>query len=416
MTGVAIGLDLGTSALRAALVDASGNGLAFAACPIEARSRRWPEACWDAVGVAISKLERSANLSSVRAIAVDGTSGTVLPIDAAGVPLAETSLYSDRAPADAVAAVAEVAAPDSAARGATSPLARLLTWRGLPDLARVLHEADWLTGRLTGRFDVSDANNALKTGYDPRLGAWPDWVTELCGGPVLPDVVAAGTDIGNLLPEIADRLGLPSGVRVAAGTTDGCAAFLATGASGAGDAVTSLGTTLTIKLLSETPVFSPQYGIYSHLVRGRWLAGGASNSGGAALLRHFPAATLANLSTRIDPDTDSPLDYYPLPAPGERFPIADPALPPRETPRPADDAAFLHGLLQGIARIEALAYRRLEELGAPAITTVRTVGGGAANPAWTRIRTRLLGVAMPPPRSEEAAIGAASLALAALES
>ena len=223
-----------------------------------------------------------------------------------------------------------------------------------------------------------------------------------------------GRRIAPLLPPVATRFGLPDDTVVAAGTTDGCAAFLATGASWAGEGVTSLGTTLTIKLLSDVPVFAPQFGIYSHRIGERWLPGGASNSGGAALTRHFDVATLDRLAARIDPARDSGLDYYPLPAPGERFPIADPTLSPRDAPRPTDDAAFLHGLLEGIARIEALAYRRLAELGGPPLMQVRTVGGGARNATWTALRARVLGVAMAPPASEDAAVGTAGLALRAV--
>jgi hypothetical protein len=43
----------------------------------------------------------------------------------------------------------------------------------------------------------------------------------------------------------------------------------------------------------------------------------------------------------------------------EQRPGADPHMAPREAPRPADDVRFLHGLLERIARIEALGYRRL---------------------------------------------------------
>ena len=53
-------------------------------------------------------------------------------------------------------------------------------------------------------------------------------------------------------------------VFLCAGTTDSIAAFLASGASGVGDAVTSLGSTLAIKLLSERPVDDSRYGVYSH--------------------------------------------------------------------------------------------------------------------------------------------------------
>jgi hypothetical protein len=178
--------------------------------------------------------------------------------------------------------------------------------------------------------------------------------------------------------------------------------------------VTSLGSTLTVKLLSDKPVFAPRFGIYSHRLAGRWLPGGASNTGGAALARHFDPAAIARLSAGIDARQDSGLDFYPLPKPGERFPIADPALAPRETPRPADDALFLHGLLEGIARVEALGYARLAELGAPKLLRVRSVGGGAGNAAWTALRARILGVPLCPARSEEAAVGTASLALRAL--
>ena len=226
-------------------------------------------------------------------------------------------------------------------------------------------------------------------------------------------MVEPGTPVGTIDPALAARFGLPANAVVAAGTTDGCAAFLATGADAAGEAVTSLGSTLTLKQLCDRPIFSPEYGVYSHRLGGRWLAGGASNSGGAALARHFSPNALAALSQRIDPLTESGLDYYPLPGPGERFPFADAHLPPRETPRPADDAHFLQGLLEGIARIEALGYRRLAELGGPALVSIRTVGSGARNAAWTAIRRHALGVELLSPKSEEAAVGAATLALAA---
>ncbi|RVC71805.1 carbohydrate kinase, partial [Mesorhizobium sp. M4A.F.Ca.ET.022.05.2.1] len=56
-------------------------------------------------------------------------------------------------------------------------------------------------------------------------------------------------------------------------------------------------------------------------------------------------------------------------------------------------------------------YRRLAELGSPKLTSVRSVGGGAANAAWTAIRQRKLGVDFVPALSDEAAAGTARLAL-----
>jgi sugar (pentulose or hexulose) kinase len=75
-----------------------------------------------------------------------------------------------------------------------------------------------------------------------------------------------------------------------------------------------------------------------------------------------------------------------------------------------DDVLFFQGLLEGIATIEAQAYHRIAELGARPLTSVRSVGGGAANTAWTAIRQRALGVPMPATAQVEAACGAAVLA------
>ena len=233
---------------------------------------------------------------------------------------------------------------------------------------------------------MTDENNALKSGYDPVTRQWPDWIAATgFDAALFPSVVPAGTRVATIKPDIAEALGLPSDVAIVSGTTDGCAAFLASGAAEPGDGVTSLGTTLTLKLLSAKPVFAPDFGIYSHRIGDQWLAGGASNTGGAAIGKYFSEEDLARLTPLLDPDTPTGLDYYPLPKPGERFPINDPAFPPRLEPRPADDRVFFQAILEGIAAIEAKAYAKLGELGASPLGSIRTAGGGASNPAWTRI-------------------------------
>lgn len=413
--GVAVGIDLGTSGARAAVVDASGLRVALASAALPSGEADRPEAWFRCVAAALAGVGAKTDLAKVRGVAVAGTSGTLVAVDASGAPVGPAAMYNAPAAPEAVTAVSRVAPDDTPARGATSPLAKALALQARPGTVRLLHQADWIAGRLLGQWRWSDENNALKTGYDPVRRRWPDWLggTGLDTG-LLPEVVAPGTALGPVDAALAARLGLGPGATVVAGTTDGCASFLAAGARAPGEGVTALGSTLTLKLACDRPIASPEHGVYSHRLGDVWLAGGSSNSGGAALARHFDAAALARLSARIDPSLPSGLDYHPLPRPGERFPIADAALAPRESPRPADDAAFLHGLLEGIARVEALGYRRLAELGAPALRSVRSVGGGARNPAWAAIRGRLLGVPLRPAASEEAAVGAAALALGAV--
>ncbi|MBK8163162.1 MAG: FGGY-family carbohydrate kinase [Gammaproteobacteria bacterium] len=419
-----LGIDLGTGGCRVAAIDGAGELRAEAAAGLpppqrgEGRSEQDPGLWWDALIEALRDIAGRIDPAAVRALAVDGTSATLLLADGAGRPLGPALMYDDARSRAEAARIAATAPPDCAAHGPTSALAKLLHLqdRDTTRSARhALHQADWIAGRLCGAYGVSDENNCLKLGYDAGARRWPDWLDRLgARRELLPRVVAPGAVVGTLRDAAVRRLGFPAEMRIVAGTTDSVAAFLAAsstvGATATGTAVTSLGSTLVLKVLCDRPVFAPEYGVYSHRLGERWLAGGASNSGGKVLRHFFSQAGLDAMTPRLAPARPTGLDYYPLTAPGERFPHNDPAYPPRLTPRPADDVEYFQGMLEGIARIEAQGYRLLAELGAPYPYCVMTVGGGARNAAWTEIRRGLLGVPLRQARSEQACYGAALLA------
>ena len=415
-----VGIDAGTSQCRACAIDTGGTELALVATAMPAprqcdgRIEQAPNEWWDAAVRAFDDLFGRIDAGRVGAIAVAGTSGTILLAHGAGSPLTPALMYNDQSSRKQAARIERVAPEDSAARGTGSALARMLqllerTHGATPAFA--LHQADWIAARLCGACGITDENNALKLGYDCTARRWPAWITGLGIDPaLLPRVVPAGTAIGFVDTAIAQRFGLRRRVRIVAGTTDSVAAALAAGIASTGDAVTSLGSTMGLKIVAERPLASAAHGIYTHRLREAWLAGGASNTGGAVLASLFTAADLMRLSAQIDADQPSPLDYYPLLRPGERFPDNDPALAPRLAPRPASDVEFLHGLFESMARIEARGYRLREQLGAPFPRQVATAGGGAANPAWRRIRQRVLGVPVTVAAHAEASYGAALLA------
>lgn len=416
-----LGLDLGTSGCRAVVIDVSGivhaqATLAYAA-PIRAgvNVEQNPEVWWQGTREVVKAVLRDIDARQIRALAVDATSGTVLLADASGHPLTPALMYNDSRAVDEARVLAGVAPRESAAHGTASGLAKLLWLQRHTDTAQVryaLHHADWIVGRLCGRYDITDENNALKTGYDAQAKCWPAWLNATgLRTEWLPHVVTPGTRIGMLTLQAALELGLPPTTQVVAGTSDSTAAIIATGANAAGDAVTSLGSTLVVKIISEQPVFAPEYGVYSQPLGKLWLAGGGSNSGGAVLRSFFSDAQMAAMTPSMNPDIPTDLDYYPLLAPGERFPLNDPNYAPRLTPRPADDVMFFQGMLEGIARIEQRSYQLLAELGAPSPASVRNVGGGAQNSPWTKLRARLLNVPMLTPAHQDAAYGAALLAL-----
>ena len=395
-----VALDIGTSGVRAAAVDEAGVLVARArVAGTDSRAADGtvdPEGWWMRAEAALRALgdllrTKGRDMSEVVALTADGTSGSLTLTDDDATPVAPGLMYDSVHP--------EHPGLPSAAARAMALLPRA------PGAAHVAHQTDLVLWRLGARAGATDVNNALKTGHDPQTG-WPMALREGPLGPLLPEAHPLFAPLGTASGR-ARALGLPGNCTVHAGTTDSIAAFLAAGVGAPGDAVTSLGSTLVVKLVSPVRIDDVARGIYSHRLGDLWLAGGASNAGGAGLAAALPGANLAALSDRIDPEKPTGLDLYPLPSVGERFPVADPFMPPRLSPRPRDDAIFLQAMLEALARIEGRGYAALEELGAPALRRVLTAGGGASNPAWTAIRRRVLGVPVNAAEQTDAAIGLA---------
>jgi sugar (pentulose or hexulose) kinase len=418
MRDLALGIDVGTSGVRVAALAADGAVVAQAATAMPAPRRsdglvRQRPAIWRAaIAEVVGRLAGTIDLACVRAVAIAATSGTILGLDAADRPIGDALMYNDASGARFAGAIDRVAPSETAARGAMSGLARALFLQFARHPVRLVHQADWLNGLLTGEPGISDESHALKTGYDPVARRWPDWIaaTGLAIN-LLPRVVPCGAVLGEAAGAFARELGLSENTLVVAGCTDGCASFLASGASRPGDAVSSLGSTLTVKILSDGPVFVPEMGIYSHRIGDLWLAGGASNAGGATIAAIFPAPDLERLEAELHPLEDTGQDFYPLVGRGERFPVSDPALAPRLTPRPDDDARYLQGLYEGLARIEAAGYAALATAGAAKPLRLFAVGGGTKSAAFQAIRARLVGLPTVPAAHGDAAVGVARLAL-----
>ncbi|MEH1874080.1 FGGY-family carbohydrate kinase [Nostoc sp.] len=409
-----LGIDFGTSGARAMVIDREASIQAQVQYPFQDSAAAVTPKIWqEALFVLLEQIPKQLR-REIKAIAINGTSSTVLLVDAAGNPTDAPLLYNDTRGSLVLEHLRSIAPPNHTVLSATSSLAKLLWMRQQPAFSEAryfLHQADWLAFLLHGQLGISDYHNALKLGYDVEELKYPEWL-ELLQIPIqLPKVLTPGTPIAELRPEIADKFGLRRDCLLCAGTTDSIAAFLASGAKLPGEAVTSLGSTLVLKLLSRTRQEDARYGIYSHRLGDLWLTGGASNTGGAVLKQFFTNAELESLSCKIDASIASELDYYPLLKAGDRFPINDPNLPPRLSPRPNNPVEFLHGLLESIARIEARGYELLQHKGADKLSRVYTAGGGAANETWTGIRARYLQVPVVASVYTEAAYGTALLAM-----
>lgn len=172
--------------------------------------------------------------------------------------------------------------------------------------------------------------------------------------------------------------GASSRCRVVAGTTDSVAAFVAARCTQPGDAVTSLGSSLALKLVSETRVDDSGKGVYSHRLCGNWLVGGASNLGGWVLRSNFSNDEVERLTEELDLEAEqeqeeqeegkesvgSPSsyekqipDYYPGALLG--FGLSVEEATAALTPRPAKDVDFLRAILGSIAGVVGLRFLSL---------------------------------------------------------
>jgi len=449
-----VGFDLGTSGARISVVEKSSlshNEVHSDAISWDSENRYDDPNAWNnAIHKLLSRAAATASkpdlLSTVKSICVSGTSASCLLVDSrTGEVTRHPRMYdfdvtTDSYGKDAMTVLSKYAPPRHTANTNTGSFAKLLRWNAHQPIQpneMLCHQADYVVMNLLYGDDSqckqehsildkrrevrSDWHNCLKLGYDVQNLCWPDWMLSCldkelssfqdAASFVLPDkVVSPGQPIGALHPIWIERYGLSQDALLVGGTTDSNAAFFAAvgGASPEfGTAVTSLGSTLAIKMLSKSFVEDASRGVYSHRFpvfdgsckdnhegqenEEAWLVGGASNVGCAVLRQEqFSNSELIELSQQIDPMQDSPLSYYPLTKKGERFPVADSERKPLLVPKPENRKEYLHGILQGISDVECQGFDALGSLGAspPKPCIVWSCGGGAKNDMWLKMRER----------------------------
>ena len=430
-----LGIDLGTGGVRAVVVTGEGTPVAQSAVrlaasdqPAAGASEQSPAEWWRAVCVGLAAVvpqlhAAGRSVRALRGVSVDGTSGTLVAVDEGGNPVRPAIMYNDSrstAEADELTHLAQAWCGAAGYRIESSfSLAKML-WmaRREPQLfrsaARFLHQADYVAGRLTGEWTVTDYGNALKSCYDLREDRWPSWIDELPGlAERLPAVVAPGTVIGRVSASAAGETGLPAGLAVIAGTTDGVASAVASGLRIEGDYNTTLGTTLVFKGLSTNVVRHPQGLVYSHkLPGGCWLPGAASNTGAAWIGAWFPDARPQDLDRAAAAFLPARAGVYPLVGRGERFPFRCPEASRFAVPEPVQGAHEYAACLAGTALVERLAYEVLDATCGTTGGAVYSTGGGSKSDLWMQCRADVTGRTLHRPGVAESAFGSAILAAA----
>ena len=431
-----IGIDLGTTGVKAGLFDATGAAVATASREIQLDTPAPGFAEFDAdtyVDLAFDAIRETldgADASAVKAVGLSSQAQTFVALDADGRPVRPAVSWLDvraEAEADELSAIATRLGGEPVNAIASGPK---LLWlrRHEPDVMAAVRMIqvipDYFLYRLTGRAATDPVTAASTGAYDRWKARWVDEVLGACGldAGMMPDVLQPGTVAGPLTAPAAEKLGLSAGVVAVVGTNDQYTGALGAGNVEPGCASLALGTALALVATSTTrenvpageglavhPASRPGHELYAVLAY-------AKTSG--VVVRWFRDQFA---SGRSYDELFAEMDAVPIGADGV---TCIPHFSGTATP---DFDASVRGAFAGLnlshtrahlarALAESLAFTVRDNLDLIERTVhvdeIRAIGGGARSDVWLQMIADATGVPVERPKTREAAcLGAAALAM-----
>lgn len=411
-----LGIDFGTSAVKALLVDGSQTVIGSASVPLSVQrpavghSEQDPQAWWQAMLDAVDALARdhAADLSAVMGIGLSGQMHGAVLLDASGSVLRPAILWNDVRSAVECAEL-EAAVPamrqvtgNMAMPGFTAP--KLLWVRKhepavFAKVHTVLLPKAYIRYRMTGEMieEMSDASGTLWLDVGRR--DWSDDMLSATGlsRAAMPRLVEGNSVAGTLRPELAARWRMARHPVLAGGAGDNAAGAVGLSAIRAGDAFVSLGTSGVLFAATDRFRPWPQAAVHAfcHAVPGRWhqmgvtLSAAASLAWWAGITARTESELLAEVGTPVSP---SPALFLPYLG-GERTPINDSAIRgafaglSHET----DRRLLTQAVLEGVAFSLRDCLDALSASGTR-IEAADVIGGGSRSRAWVAIIASVLGI------------------------
>lgn len=430
-----IGLDLGTSSLKAILIDDTQNVLAEQTVPLQVTrahdgwSEQDPDSWTDAATQALSALARHPASQSLQGIGLAGHMHGATLIDADGKPLRPCMLWNDtRSHGQA----AEMDA-DAEFRGTTGNIvfpgftAPKVDWvrRNEPEIFdktdKILLPKDYLRLFLTGEA-VSEMSDAAGTAWlDTGARDWSETLLAKCHltRSHMPRLVEGSAASGTLRADLAARLGLPRAT-VAGGAGDNAAAAIGAGVVKDGTAFVSLGTSGVLFAANAGYRPDPATAVHTfcHAVPDTWHQMGVILAATDALewLAKLTGQSAADLTADLGP-VQAPSRTLFLPyLGGERTPHNDAQIRGQflHLDHTTDAREAARAVLQGVCFAFADCKDALAATGTE-ITQALAMGGGAKSDHWLNMMAATLGIALQRPEAGDfgAALGAARLAMMA---
>jgi xylulokinase len=438
-----LGIDVGTSGVKALVVDPHGRTAADATAPLTLATPRpgWaeqdPEDWWRAAVKAVRAALRRARVKrgDVASIGLSGQMHSSVFLDARNKVIRPALLWCDGRTTRQCQAITQAVGADNLRRWACNPalegftLPKILwlrehepaAWRRL---AKVILPKDFIRLRLTGVLatDPSDASATLM--YETAGLKWSADILKAVGlsQAIVPDVVGSSETSGKVGATAARALGIAEGVVVAGGGADNACGAIGVGAVAPGEAVSSWGTSGTVLAPTTQPIVDPglRAHTFCHAVPETWYVMGVMLTAGGAFAwfrdlvargaREKEATRLLNEEAAKIPIGAEGLTFLPY-LQGERTPHRDASARGAFVGlslahgRGHMSRAVLEGVTFGLRDSVAI----VRDMNLP-LACILVTGGGAKSPFLRKLQADVFGVPVARVNREEGpALGAALL-------
>ena len=456
MTQYILAIDNGTQSVRALLFDLQGNLVDKSQVAITYQSAEpgWAEAdadvFWQALCQACQQLWQTTrvNKSDIAGLVITTQRGTTLALDAKGQPLRPAMIWLDQRRTEHAprlawwweAAFRAIGMRDTVRHFQKEAEANWIA-QHQPDLwartAKYLLLSGYLNYRFTGRFVDSVAAQVGYVPFDYKKGQWApphDWKWQALPitPAMLPELVAAGTVIGQVSEQAAQETGIPAGLRVLAGAADKACEVLGAGCLTPDIACLSYGTAATIntttpRYLEATPFIPPyqaavpgHYNTEVQITRGFWMVNwfkeqfGLHEQQQALAEGVSPESLFDALVNRVPPGAQG-LMLQPFWNPGIKVPGPEAKGAVIGFGDVHTRAHLYRAILEGLAYALREAKERIEKRGGTPITLVRVSGGGSQSDAAMQITANIFNLPCERPHLyETSGLGAAMIAAVGL--
>ncbi|MFX1598719.1 MAG: FGGY-family carbohydrate kinase [Promethearchaeota archaeon] len=427
-----LGIDVGTSSIKAVILDDEGKILESAKTDIsnllETPRLHWiqrdAENLWSSI---VSTINRFKNLEDLTAICVDATSGTIVPVDRRGNSIYSEIMYDDKR---AQEELKEIYERSPSARDyqvflpldANLVLPKILWLRKNTEILnkayKILHESDFVVMKLCGELFTS-SNIAGKAHTDIRTGMYQEQIfADLeIDLDLLPSIKPVGEIIGNSTYEVSQKSKLPRDTPVINGVTDATAGDISTGVLEKGQIGVNIGTTMVIHAVVNQITPDPKKRLYyKAFVEDNYLVGGATNAGTRSL--DAISRLLGKSPQELDKDAEgtSPGSGGLIAQPqwiGTRVPDFDPNVKgylvglTNENFTPGN---IFRAFLEGNAVLLGEILDIITDLNRVKIKEIRVCGGGAKSDVQSQIFADITEKTVNAMETSEPAIGSAIIA------